>query len=263
MKRWTCGLVFFFSAALAGIVSLYISRSMILKVYVSVDGKGLLVRTWSRTVGDLLKDLDIDVGRSDRVYPSPESILRNGLGIYVVRVEERIEVVEERIPAPVYKRVLLSFTPGNGSRVLREGEDGLAIKIYRVRFAQGREIGRRLEGRKVLREPKPRIVLCYKRIDAAPFIEMTATAYSPEEGFAVTATGKRARKGIVAVDPRVIPLGTRLYVEGYGEAVAEDTGGAIKGRRIDLCFETLREARSFGRRKVRVYFLGKKEDDGR
>jgi 3D (Asp-Asp-Asp) domain-containing protein len=65
----------------------------------------------------------------------------------------------------------------------------------------------------------------------------------------------KAGKGVVAVDPRVIPLGTRLYIEGYGVAVAGDVGSAIKGRRIDLGFGTYAEAIRWGRRNVRVQIL--------
>lgn len=70
-----------------------------------------------------------------------------------------------------------------------------------------------------------------------------------------TATGMKAQHGVVAVDPSVIPLGTRLYVEGYGNAIAADTGSAIKGNRIDLCFDTLSECNKYGRRTVKVEIL--------
>jgi len=89
------------------------------------------------------------------------------------------------------------------------------------------------------------------------FLIMIATAYSPEEpGLSdTTATGLKAQRGICAVDPSFIPLGTRLYVEGYGYALAADTGSAIKGNRIDLCFDTLEEALSYGMKKVKVEIL--------
>lgn len=265
MKIRACGIVFFFSIAFFGIVSLYISRSMIINVYLSLDKRSFLVKTWSRTVGDLFKEFGLDPKGKDRVYPPPETILRNGLGIYLVRVEERIERVEKKIPAPVYRKVIPTLVSAKG-RVVREGRDGLVVELYRIRFARGREIGREMIERRVVRHPKPYVIFDYRRVELVrtldpssyPSMEMIATAYSPEEGFVRTATGKRAKKGIVAVDPRVIPLGTRLYVHGYGEAVAEDIGSAIKGKRIDLCFDTLREARSFGRRKVKVYILGRK-----
>jgi 3D (Asp-Asp-Asp) domain-containing protein len=87
---------------------------------------------------------------------------------------------------------------------------------------------------------------------------MVATAYNPRgSGRRVsrTASGLAARYGVVAVDPRVIRLGTRVYVEGYGYAIAADTGGKIKGKRIDLCHRTRRDAKNFGRKKVRVHIL--------
>jgi 3D (Asp-Asp-Asp) domain-containing protein len=70
-----------------------------------------------------------------------------------------------------------------------------------------------------------------------------------------TYTGIRPHRGIVAVDMRVIPMHTKLYVEGYGWAKAEDIGGAIKGRRIDLYMNTIRECRRWGRKKVKVYII--------
>jgi 3D (Asp-Asp-Asp) domain-containing protein len=65
----------------------------------------------------------------------------------------------------------------------------------------------------------------------------------------------KAQHGVVAVDPRVVPLGTRLYIEGYGYAIAGDTGSAIKGTRIDLCFDTLEEVDAYGWRTITVEIL--------
>jgi 3D (Asp-Asp-Asp) domain-containing protein len=93
-------------------------------------------------------------------------------------------------------------------------------------------------------------------------ITMVATGYDPgplscapfADGY--TSAGMKAGKGVVAVDPRVIEMGTLVYVEGYGVAVAGDVGAAIKGLRIDLCFDTRREALHWGRRTVTVHVLG-------
>jgi 3D (Asp-Asp-Asp) domain-containing protein len=67
-----------------------------------------------------------------------------------------------------------------------------------------------------------------------------------------TASGVPVRKGVVAVDPRLIPLGTRLYVPGYGPGLAADVGTAIKGRIIDLWFPSTAQARNWGRRTVTI-----------
>ena len=86
---------------------------------------------------------------------------------------------------------------------------------------------------------------------------MEATAYLPTDGGGegLTAMGIPATYGIVAVDPDIIPLGTRVYIPGYGEALAADTGGAIYGYRIDLCMEDYWQAMDFGRRTVTVFVL--------
>lgn len=88
-------------------------------------------------------------------------------------------------------------------------------------------------------------------------MSMEATAYLPTDGSAegLTAMGIPATYGIVAVDPDVIPLGSRVYIPGYGEALAADTGGAIYGYRIDLCMEDYWQAMDFGRREITVFVL--------
>lgn len=95
-------------------------------------------------------------------------------------------------------------------------------------------------------------------------IVMSSTVYnnSPEQngGWTTTASGTPLRRGVVAVDPKLIPLGTRVYVESldgsadYGYAIAEDTGGSIKGKKIDLCVGD-GSTKGYGRRNVRVYIL--------
>ncbi|SDP04267.1 3D (Asp-Asp-Asp) domain-containing protein [Selenomonas ruminantium] len=86
---------------------------------------------------------------------------------------------------------------------------------------------------------------------------MEATAYLPTDGSGtgMTAMGIPAQRGVVAVDPRVIPLGSRVYIPGYGVAIAADTGGAIRGQKVDLCMETYGECMNFGRRSIEVYVL--------
>lgn len=96
-------------------------------------------------------------------------------------------------------------------------------------------------------------------------LEMDSSAYTAgyestgkrpgDAGYGITATGAQAKKGVVAVDPNVIPLGTELYVEGYGLCVAADTGGSIKGHKIDLFYPNLSDALQYGRRTATVYVL--------
>ncbi|HVF84741.1 MAG TPA: 3D domain-containing protein [Abditibacteriaceae bacterium] len=90
-------------------------------------------------------------------------------------------------------------------------------------------------------------------------IDLVATGYSPDPrengGYTITATGLPISYGAAAVDPRVIPLGTKLYVEGYGYAFACDVGGAIKGHRIDLAYDSYYLANTKGHKRVRAWIL--------
>lgn len=86
---------------------------------------------------------------------------------------------------------------------------------------------------------------------------VTATAYSAQDpgNSAYTASGTLVRHGVIAVDPSVIPLGARVFIPGYGEAVAEDIGWGIQGYMIDVAFDTHEEALMFGRQNIEIYFL--------
>jgi 3D (Asp-Asp-Asp) domain-containing protein/peptidoglycan hydrolase CwlO-like protein len=146
---------------------------------------------------------------------------------------------------------------------LEEERQKLEVDIAENKVLLARLDGEKKEVQELLTEIKQRIAAIQPAgLTLAGEWEMVATAYyafgkggNDINGNGITATGLRARKGIVAVDPRIIPLGTKLYIPGYGEALAADTGGWIKNYRVDLCFESLEECFQFGRRKIRVYLV--------
>lgn len=188
------------------------------------------------------------------------------------------EVTEvEEIAFNTIKKATLSMAAGD-TKVVREGKTGEKSVTYKVKYENGVEVSRESVSESVIKAPVDKIVeygdttapentssekaaFSYKY-----YIDCKATAYdlSAEEngGYAgQTATGVPLDKGVIAVDPRVIPLGTRVYIEAidgswsYGYAVAADTGGAIKGKRVDLCYRTRSECIQFGVRPCRVYVL--------
>jgi 3D (Asp-Asp-Asp) domain-containing protein len=173
---------------------------------------------------------------------------------------------------PLIHRLSFSLAPGS-SRVIAAGTPGIRKILVRYTQRDGGPVKRSVIASSLLRAPKPKIIAQGVRRSAlAGFeaygiarlayiargaMEMLATGYSADcngcDG--MTAIGRRAGHGIVAVDPHVIPLGTHLFIPGYGLAVAGDTGGAIVGHRIDLGFDSLRDAMLFGRHAVTVYRL--------
>ena len=131
---------------------------------------------------------------------------------------------------------------------------------YHSRYARAYGLSARGGGARDRYLAAPRVAgIAGKSLRATRMIELVATGYSPDPrengGYTTTATGLPIGYGAAAVDPRVIPLGSKLYVEGYGYAFACDTGGAIKGRRIDLAYNSYYEANTKGHKKVRVWIL--------
>jgi 3D (Asp-Asp-Asp) domain-containing protein len=97
------------------------------------------------------------------------------------------------------------------------------------------------------------IVAARSLMSTKDVLEVSATAYTHTGN--PTFTGVYPRIGTIAVDPKVIPLGSRMWVEGYGYGIAEDTGGSIKGNRIDVFMNTKDECLNWGRKRVRVFLL--------
>jgi 3D (Asp-Asp-Asp) domain-containing protein len=181
------------------------------------------------------------------------------------RTETRVETAQ--IPAQVHYEFSRNVGPGRVVKV-QDALPGEIKRTYRISFRNGKPVGRELI-KEERTEPQHAIFHMGRegyRPSRGAFVRsrvltMEATAYDPSprtigpRATGRTRNGMIARFGLVAVDPRVIPLGTKLFVEGYGFALAADTGGAIKGNKIDLCFATRREALNFGRRQVRVHIL--------
>jgi len=117
--------------------------------------------------------------------------------------------------------------------------------------------GTRLEGQAAVAGSTSPVRVMASAPKGGRSLRVEASGYAPGAGGADhrTATGAAAVRGVIAVDPKVIPMGTRVYVPGYGYAVAADTGGAIHGNTIDLCFGNNAQARVWGRQMVTIIIL--------
>lgn len=224
------------------------------------------------TVADALVAAGVDPASVSGVDPEITTPLSDDMTIAVPDVVVRVESRQTEVAAGVKQRKDASLAKGV-RRVVDPGRPGKLLSVYRVVVSRGVEGTPVLTAAEVIEAPQPRIIAVGSAPSASSAIaaqittepgpregrrmRVVSTGYSAAEpGLSdTTATGARARRGVVAVDPAVIPLGTRLYIPGYGRAVAADTGGNIHGNRIDLCFDTVAEAIKWGRRTVTIVVL--------
>jgi uncharacterized protein YabE (DUF348 family) len=230
----------------------YILRALPLNIV--ADGRKYETRTWTETVGELLQEQDLILGPIDRVEPSPNTPLHEGMTVRVIRVTTRDQV--EQNPIAFEYRQEPDPTMELDHTFLRSGEEGIVESVTRITYEDGQEVKRVFLGEQVVKEPADEVFFYGTRIVIRTLetphgtieywrkLHVVVTHYFPSTCdktpdhplYGITYTGGRAQKGIIAVDPRYIAFHTRMYVPGYGFGVAEDIGGAIKGRHIDVCF---------------------------
>ncbi len=212
------------------------------------------------TVGEALKSIGISYNKN-RIFPYADTKLSEGMRIYVLDKNEELHLSKAEVaPSLVYEDD--NNLAAGTEAVKTQGKAGVAHVVSRkVKQADGSHVIEEL-GRIVTEEPENKIIRRgtarsvktpngYKRY--TKLLQGEATAY--------IATGNRTslglvpHVGIVAVDPRVIPYYTKMYIPGYGIAMAGDTGGDIVGNRVDLFFDSYQAAMQWGRRPVEIYIL--------
>ena len=217
-------------------------------------GGGIALVTTSQQMIGALRERKTSTGASDMPWTFGP--------VRLVQVTVRTVSVRERVPYDI--RYVPEQSAARGQVVVwMSGTGGVRERVFRLTYEDGRLVSRLLVSDSVVEPPAEDALAVGKsayRGGAMNEFYMEATAYSPTvretDGDPwTTASGMKSGHGVVAVDPRVIALGSKLYVEGYGYAIAGDTGGAIKGNRIDVFFYATEETARWGRRWVRVFVL--------
>lgn len=250
-----------------------IKRAVNVKVIAS--GVEKEVKSAEEKVVDLLNDEGLDMDEDDIVYPSKEALIEEGMEIQLIDV--KVETITEK-EILAYDTIIEEDSELDKGiiDIKEEGANGEKEVTYEIYYHDGEEFEKkkisetinvnptnRLQVKGTKEKPKE---LTISRggsdITYADTFVVTTTAYSPrkDHGTAYTASGMQAVRKIngystVAVDPTIIPMGTKMYIEGYGLAIAADTGGAIKGKKIDVFFNTYSEACNWGVRSNKIYIL--------
>jgi resuscitation-promoting factor RpfB len=247
-------------------------------VQLNVGGKQQQVWATSTTVADFLKQQNVKLGKLDRVEPSLQEKIKENMVVKVIKVEKVTDVVEEPVDFAVVTKQDPTLPKGE-RRVIHPGEKGLVAKTYEIVLENGKEVARKLIAVKQIKNSKTRIVAIGTKVverrsanvqnrptsrgqhGAAKEFYVTATAYTAycEGCSGITRTGINLRRNpsvkVIAVDPNIIPLGSKVYVEGYGYAIAADTGSGINGYEIDVFLPERSDAIRWGRKRVKIKVL--------
>ncbi|MGI6685379.1 MAG: ubiquitin-like domain-containing protein [Bacillota bacterium] len=231
-------------------------------VSVLADGKETTIKTTPVTVKEVLNMAQIVLGEKDIVEPALSTVADNRTSrITVKRITEEIITKKEPIAFKVEYKEDTTLERGI-HRVLQRGKTGEKEDIIRITYQDGQKINEEVIGTKITKKPINQIVsngvLQYasrggQRFEFSRALEVRASAYTHTGSR--TCTGTIPKVGTVAVDPKVISLGSKLYIEGYGFGRAEDVGSAIKGNAIDVFLESEKECLRWGRKTVKVYVL--------
>jgi len=233
---------------------IFIKRST--PVTLMADGHTIETRTQQETVGAVLAQKGIALMGQDFTHPPTDQPISTNETIEIVRVRETIEIEQDVIPFET-KWIPDEALPLDRQEVRQTGAGGVIKTRSRVRYENGQEVWREIEDEWLDQEPRDHLIAYGTKItiqtletEDGPIeywrkIPMLTTAYSAATSgkapdhprYGITRTGMQAGYGIVAVDPKVIPLLTNVYVPGYGKAIAGDTGGGVLGKHIDLGYD--------------------------
>ena len=241
------------------------------KITVSLPEETSIIYTHEKTVANALAEAGVDLTPVDKVLPGRDELVSNGMDVAVIRVTTVSIIEREEIAFDTLFEGDPDLAWGDSRRV--EGQSGVRAGEFEVTYENGEETGRVLLRESVEREPQNAVVYYSSGSDYAgempegqrvvSVLHVYATWYNPASagkprsspGYGITSTGVPVTRGIVAVDPRVIPYGTKMFIPGYGFGVAADCGGGVKGNMIDLGYPDGVES-DWISRGVDIYILG-------
>lgn len=235
-------------------MTLQVQRSVPLTI--QVDGRIIQTRSAHSNALDVLAEAGIGLVGYDYTQPGPETVLQPNDVIRVIRVTEDFRLEEQPIPYQTLYQASDELDLDTQA-VISPGVPGILRQRIRVRYENGVEVSQTVDGEWTAREPVNAVIGYGTRITIRTIqtekgpreywrvVRMRVTSYtaassgkSPDHPrYGITASGLPAGKGVVAIDRNIVPWKSEVYVEGYGVAIAGDTGGGVRGRWIDLGFD--------------------------
>lgn len=232
------------------------------EVDITADGKTQKQTVLPKRVSEILRENNIQISNVDIVTPKLNEVIKKGDKIIVKRVTTKEGTKIKAIGHQTIYNSNSQITIGKVV-VLKNGKDGKKNVRYLDKYIDGKKIGREIIDTNIIEESKDRVVSYGTKISfetpeglnyTQKITDVKAVAYH-FSGTPVGAYGGRCQYGTVAVDTDLIPLGSRLYIEGYGYAIANDVGTGIKGKVVDLYMEEYEQCLIWGARWTTIYVL--------
>lgn len=218
------------------------------------QGEAKTIYTTQQTVRGALLQAGID---TSSLMPLENEMQQLHSGMQIHLIPYTVRTVSRIVSIPIqYDHYYDSSMSPDEYAVVKEGKAGKKVVSRMEYISDGKIIKTEIVNGDVIDPGTPGIERTGSPDNAVGWMQtMEATAYNPldGDGRGITATGTKAAHGQVAVDPSVIPLGSKVFIPDYGDAVATDTGRVILGNRIDLCMDTYEECWNFGRKPMDVY----------
>lgn len=264
-------------------------------ITVKADGKETVKYTTADTIGDAIEELNVALGSEDKIMPALNEPLADGVNVVIKRVRTEVVETSHAVDFEVVEEKNANLEEGK-KKVVKTGEQGQVVVRTAKVYEDGKLVSEKVLEKTVAKPAIQQIVavgtkkpevktLAYNGKPSASeattvklngktvkvkrmLSNVTLTAYSADyastgkrkgdEGYGVTSSGTTVQEGrTIAVDPKVIPIGWWVYIEGIGFRRAEDTGSAVKGKKIDIYYDSEKLADRFGKKKgYTVYVIG-------
>lgn len=232
-------------------------------ICLTVNKKEKKVSTFKKTVKELLDENNVEYDSNDKIIPNLNSETKDNMKIKVIKVDIKEKKEYDGIPFEINLIEDKNLEKGI-TKVEQEGEYGKKENIYNLVYEDGKLVDKTLVKESVYKEPINKVIKkgakeAFKlasrsetsRMNGYKYMKVVSTAYASGT---ITSTGTAPRWGIIAVDPRVIPYGSKVYIPKFNMTfTAEDCGGAIKGNKIDIFMSSENQCNNWGRRTIDIY----------
>lgn len=238
------------------------------EVVLVIDGQEIEVNSFQPDVQGVLDENEIDYDSNDIISEDLDTSLEDGMKIEIRQVEKKTITETEDIPYDTIVKEDSSLLKGK-TKVSQKGENGTKELIYQAIYHNGKLVSKTLVEENTIEKAKDKIIkkgtkekketkitskkTSESKNNLGKKMIVSATAYS---GDGITATGTVPKWGTIAVDPTIIPYGTKVYIPQFNKYfVAEDCGGGIKGNKIDIFMNSESQCNSWGKRTIDIYIV--------